>query len=234
MGYSYYLLNKPAGCVTACSDRKHPTVMRYMPVTEGLHPIGRLDIDTHGLLLFTTDGKATIALTDPKAHVEKEYLFYAFGELTEEKLDRLKSGVRIGKYLSRPAEARVEDTFTVADMQGLMPEDKRAHYMKNPHGKALCGTITIAEGRKHQVKLMLAAVGCKILYLKRTAIGSIRLDDSLAEGKFRELNDDEIRFIIERKRIYADITSEQIKQRSEKIYEGEYYDKYCDCLTPEA
>ncbi len=227
----YFMLNKPSGCVTACSDREHPTVMQYMPDLEGLHPIGRLDIDTHGLLLFTTDGKATIALTDPVSHVEKEYLFYAFGELTEEKITMLNNGIKFGKHISKPACAELRKVITVADMQEYMPADKREHYMKNPHGKALCGTIKISEGRKHQVRMMLSAVGCKILYLKRIAIGEIVLDSDLPEGQYRELTSEEICYIEKRKQLY--ISSKQREYRHDNMYEGEYYDEYCSCLEPE-
>ena len=232
--HTYIMLNKPAGCVTACSDREHPTVMQYIPDTDGLHPIGRLDIDTHGLLLLTDDGRATIALTDPRAHVEKEYLFYAFGELTEEKITMLNNCITIGRYCCRPAEAAVREILTVADMQYLMPEGKREHYMKNPHGKALCGTIKISEGRKHQVKLMLAAVGCKILYLKRTAIGEIFLDSTLPEGGYRYLSSRETSYIEQRKRIYDALSKEKHNNRPQYMYEGEHGDKYCNCLEPEA
>ena len=201
------MLNKPSGYVTARKDDLYPTVMELIPEEYGdLHPIGRLDIDTHGLLLFTDDGAATIALTAPEAHMPKEYTFYAFGEIDDAKAEALRNGVKFGKYMSRPARFEVTDTFTVAHMQDIMPPDKREHYMKNPTGSAFRGILTISEGRKHQVKLMLRAVGCRILLLQRTAIGDISLGD-LAEGEYRALTDDEIILIEHQKQIYSDYRS---------------------------
>lgn len=104
----YYMFNKPAGLITACSDEFRPTIMECFPpeLAEKLHPIGRLDLDTRGLLIMTDDGKLDPAMMHPERHVDKEYFFYAIGELTEEKNRRLESGVPIDADgdLTRPAK----------------------------------------------------------------------------------------------------------------------------------
>jgi 16S rRNA pseudouridine516 synthase len=194
----YYMLNKPRGLVTAKTDADHPTVMECFPehMRDSIHPVGRLDIDTCGLLLFTDDGICDRSLLSPECHVEKTYRFYAFGEMTREQMDSLQQGVSIGNgRITQPARIEITGVFEVKDMEHLMPDKKRASYMKNPHGKAFSGTLSICEGKKHQVKLMLKAVGCKVLFLERSAFGELRLDPALRRGEWRELTAEETEWI---------------------------------------
>ena len=195
----YYMINKPAGCITACRDEIRRTVMEYLPpdLARVLHPVGRLDLDTHGLLILTDDGKLDQAMMHPERHVEKEYFFYAIGELTEEKIRRLESGVPIDEdgRLTRPAKVTPDGTYKVSEIRDFLPELRRQRYLKNPDGPAFSAYLTIHEGRKHQVKLMLRAVNCRITYLERTAVAGIRLDPALAPGEYRELNGDELAVI---------------------------------------
>lgn len=190
------MLNKPAGLITACRDDIRPTIMECLPpeLADRLHPVGRLDMDTHGLLILTDDGKLDQALMHPDRHVEKEYFFYAIGVLDGEKIRRLESGVPIdadGK-LTRPAVVIPDKTYKVEEIRDFLPEFRRQRYLKNPDGPAFSAFLRIHEGRKHQVKLMLRAVNCRICYLERTAVAGIRLDPMLAPGDFRELTAYEI------------------------------------------
>lgn len=195
----YYMFNKPAGLITACRDEMRPTVMECLPpeLAAVLHPVGRLDLDTHGLLILTDDGKLDQAMMHPDRHVEKEYFFYAIGELTDEKIRKLESGVPIDEdgRLTRPAKVREGGVYKVSEIRDFLPEFRRQRYLKNPEGPAFSAYLTIHEGRKHQVKLMLRAVNCRITYLERVAVAGIRLDPTLSPGEYRELNFGELEII---------------------------------------
>ena len=194
----YYMFNKPKGCVTACSDERHKTVMDYFPESEraGLFPIGRLDKDTEGFLIITDDGQLCCHVALPEHRVEKTYFFWAKGELDDEKLKRLESGVDIqASELHRTAPARAEKVAvsTYRDIRDLLDEDPiRLKLTKRGDVKVTACKITITEGKKHQVKKMAMAVGMRIVYLKRVAIAGVELDPSLALGEYRELTDSEL------------------------------------------
>lgn len=183
------ILNKPSGYVTTMSDPfGRPTVAELVPTREhpGLFPVGRLDQDTTGLLLFTTDGDLGQALLHPSRHVEKHYVALVVGTPSERELDRLRRGVMLDDGPTAPA--RVE----------LIPHDDPRFSVVAPNGAGRRGNgepnavvgLTIHEGRKHQVKKMLLEVGHRVLALHRDAFGPLGLGD-LAEGTWRELTEAE-------------------------------------------
>ena len=189
------LLNKPVGYLSARSDRTRPTVMELLPPElRGLHPVGRLDMDTEGLLLLTDDGSLDPLLLRPEAHVEKLYFFRAFGRLEAADFARMAQGVELEGtgVLSQPARAWLEGYSTIGDCEALLPPKKHNHLMKNPNRLVTLGWLAIREGRKHQVKLMVKAVGGHVFTLKRVAVGGLRLDKSLAPGEFRRISEAEL------------------------------------------
>lgn len=200
--HRYYMFNKPKGCVTAKTDALHKTVMDYFPsdIRNELHPIGRLDKDTEGMLLITDDGSLTHYLMQPASHVTKTYFFYAIGTLTEEKRDMIRKGVFLqGQTLpTLPAEIICTSTGRITDIIEYLPEKKRDSLLKNPSQKIFSGYITICEGKNHQVKRMLRAIDCCIMYLKRISIGDVHLDPSLASGTYRPLTDEELSHLTQR------------------------------------
>ena len=168
--FTYVLLHKPAGVLTATEDRKQPTVLDLLPPELrriGLAPVGRLDKDTEGLLLLTNDGELAHRLLSPKYHVEKRYFARVDGELSATDAEAFARGMTLGGGLEcLPAGLE------------LLP------------GHACI--VTLREGKFHQVKRMLAARGAPVLYLKRLSMGPLTLDDSLAAGAYRLLRAEEI------------------------------------------
>ena len=189
------MMNKPAGLLTARSDRSRPTVLDLLPPElHSLHPIGRLDMDTEGLLLLTDDGKLDPLLLRPESHVEKLYFFRAFGRLEEDAFVRMREGVLLegSAVRSLPARAWLESYTTIGACKALLPPNKHNHLMKNPQRPVTEGWLALWEGRKHQVKLMVKAVGGHVFTLKRLSIGKLRLDPGLAPGEYRPLSEDEL------------------------------------------
>ena len=175
-----YMMNKPAGYLTARSDRTRPTVMELLPeALQGLHPVGRLDMDTEGLLLLTDDGALDRLLLLPERHVEKVYFFRAFGRLEGTGIPTL------------PARAWLSGRSTIGACEALLPPKKHNHLMKNPQRPVTEGFLAIREGKKHQVKLMVKAVGGHVFTLMRLSIGGLKLDPSLEPGQFRPLTEAE-------------------------------------------
>ncbi len=171
--YVYIMINKPDGVVTATRDKNLPTVMdliKPLPVKD-MSPVGRLDRDTTGLLLITNDGELSHRLLSPKYHVDKTYLVTCEHSLTENDINRLCEGVDIG------------------DDEPTLPAR-----VKTSNGTDIL--LTIHEGRFHQVKRMLEAVGNKVTRLKRISFGPLDLPGDLKEGEWRELTEDEIQKII--------------------------------------
>jgi 23S rRNA pseudouridine2605 synthase len=169
---TYLLLNKPPGFITTKSDDLgRRTVFDLIPAASrspGLHPVGRLDRDTSGLLLFTNDGDFTFALTHPSHEVEKEYWLRLQAPLTEDQLAALRSGIKIDGELRRPLRLR----RLVSNAQFEL-------------------SITIREGRRRQVRRMLLAVGAEIVLLRRVREGALELG-SLPEGAVRPLTPEEV------------------------------------------
>ncbi len=168
--FTYVMLHKPAGVLTATEDRKQPTVLDLLPPELrriGLAPVGRLDKDTEGLLLLTNDGELAHRLLSPKYHVDKRYLARVDGELSAADTEAFARGMTLGGGLEcLPAGLEV------------LPD-------------RVC-IVTLREGKFHQVKRMLAARGAPVLYLKRLSMGPLTLDDSLAAGGYRLLRAEEI------------------------------------------
>ena len=194
------MMNKPKGYLTARSDRTRPTVMELLPPELGhLHPIGRLDMDTEGLLLLTDDGRLDPLLLRPESHVEKLYFFRAFGRLEEANFARMAAGVVLEGtgVTSLPARAWPEGYSTIGACEALLPPKKHNHLMKNPGRPVTAGWIALREGRKHQVKLMVKAVGGHVFTLRRVSIGTLRLDPQLPPGGYRALTPDELALLPE-------------------------------------
>lgn len=167
--YSYYMLNKPSGYVSANSDSREKTVIELFSSEKkkNLACVGRLDKDTTGLLLVTNDGELIHKLISPRKNVFKDYLVTIVKPLTVEDIKALEEGVDINDpTLTKPAKVRVIDNYNII--------------------------LSITEGRFHQVKRMLIAVGNAVVKLKRISEGSLKLDDSLSEGQYRKLTPDEI------------------------------------------
>jgi len=166
-GLVHYLLNKPAGVVTTADDTHgRPTVVEMVPAEPRVHPVGRLDLETEGLLLLTNDGALTHRLTHPSFGVEKEYMAEVDGTPGRGALRSLREGVVLDDGPTAPAKASVLGP-------GLL-------------------RITIHEGRNHQVRRMCEAVGHPVRRLVRTRIGPLR-DPHLRPGEWRELTQDEVR-----------------------------------------
>lgn len=174
--FEYYMLNKPAGVVSATEDKNDKTVIDLVPKphAKDIFPVGRLDKDTEGLLIITNDGETAHKLLSPKKHIDKTYFVRTTGgEIGEKEAEPLKKGVDIGEEkLTLPAELEI---------------------LKN--GEISESLLTIHEGKFHQVKRMFKAVGREVIYLKRISMGKLKLDESLEKGGCRRLTEDEINMI---------------------------------------
>lgn len=171
--YEYYMLHKPAGYVSATKDNCYPTVLELITgaVRDDLFPVGRLDIDTEGLLLITNDGALAHKLLSPKKHVSKTYQARVTGMVTGEDIAAFQTGMDIGEPAwTLPAELRVIST------------EETESFVE----------VVITEGKYHQIKRMFAARGREVLYLKRISMGSLTLDDTLKKGEYRPLSGQEI------------------------------------------
>ena len=191
----YFLLYKAAGCVSACRDAEHPTVLDgFLPEERpGLFPLGRLDKNTEGVLLITDDGKLNHRLLDPQNHVEKEYRLWAAGTLGAGELELLRSGVSL-KGISeptRPARVEVLGRARLADIPEALFENRRALQADAPDAPAVELRLWLTEGKRHQVKRMLEAVGCTVVWLRRESFAGIRLDEALRPGDYRPLTAEE-------------------------------------------
>lgn len=196
-GKVYYMFHKPGGCITARKDNENKTVLDYFDADNKsrLFPVGRLDKDTEGLLLLTNDGELSHSLMHPDKHVQKTYFFWAFGSLSPEIRERLIAGVSIGQEeaLAWAIKINVKEEGTYQELQEKMNSVTIKDISKKPDTQpVVSGYITISEGRKHQVKRMLKAVGCYVAYLKRVSIGDLLLDESLKPGQYRELTEQEL------------------------------------------
>ena len=176
--YVYYLLHKPSGCVTAKQDNVHRTVMEYFPEdirAKDIAPVGRLDLDTEGLLLFTNDGPLTHHLLSPTHHIPKTYYAVLDKEVPESAIELFKNGVDIG-----------DDKPTLPAELVILPVS-----VNEAGDKVYSAELTIHEGRFHQVKRMFEAVGCTVIYLKRLSMGSLILG-KLEKGEYRKLTEEEV------------------------------------------
>lgn len=199
-GMIYFMFHKPGGCITARKDANCKTVLDYFEIDNinGLFPVGRLDKDTEGLLLLTNDGEFNHRLMHPGKHVEKTYFFWAFGSLDFEDRERLITGISIGEdeALAKATYIDVEEEGLYQELKDKMNVENIKNIKINPRQQyVVSGHLTISEGRKHQVKRMLKAVGCYVVYLKRVSIGGLRLDETLPLGHYRELTQQEVRIL---------------------------------------
>ena len=172
--FGYFMLNKPAGVISATEDDTQQTVLDFFENEpyKNLYPVGRLDKDTEGLLLITNDGPLGHHLLSPKKHIPKTYYVKLDHGLIQADIDALEKGVDIGeKNLTLPAKIEVI-------------EETAVH-------------ITITEGKFHQVKRMFEAVSNKVLYLKRISMGSLQLDETLKLGEYRKLTAEELALLKE-------------------------------------
>ena len=168
--FVYLMLNKPQGCVSAVYDKNYPVVTKFVPEEYAhfeVYPVGRLDIDTEGLLILTNDGQFAHEMTSPKKDVYKRYFAVLDKPMEEKDVEIFAGGMEFKEFTAKSAKLEITE---------------------NPNEVY----IEIAEGKFHQVKRMCERVGKTVTYLKRVAIGNLKLDKSLEKGEVRELTKDEL------------------------------------------
>lgn len=173
--YEYYMLNKPQGVVSATEDNLHQTVIDLIEdrIRSDLFPVGRLDIDTEGLLLITNDGDLAHQLLSPQKHVDKVYYARIEGMLPKDCISRVKEGLTLADgAVTRPAELSVVEWGQENQLSTIL--------------------LTIHEGKFHQVKRMFETLDCHVVYLKRLSMGSLCLDEQLKPGEYRTLTEQEL------------------------------------------
>ena len=178
--FVYYMMNKPQGVISATEDPKHKTVLDLLDDyarAKEVFPVGRLDIDTHGLLLLTNDGKLAHALLSPKRHVDKTYLAQINGVMTDTDVETFAQGIPLKDFTCQPAKLELVSIDTEKD-QSLV-------------------RVTIAEGKFHQVKRMVAYCGKEVVDLQRLTMGTLTLDEDLKRGEWRRLTKEELEALLE-------------------------------------
>lgn len=173
--FVYYMMNKPQGVISATEDTKHRTVLDLLDDyarAKEVFPVGRLDIDTHGLLLLTNDGQLAHALLSPKRHVDKTYLAQVEGIMSQEDVDTFAKGISLKDFTCQPAKLELVSVDSVKN-QSLV-------------------RVTIAEGKFHQVKRMVAYCGKEVVDLQRLTMGTLVLDENLERGEWRRLTREEL------------------------------------------
>jgi 16S rRNA pseudouridine516 synthase len=173
--FLYYMLNKPAGVVSATMDNVSKTVIDLITDKQGkdLFPVGRLDKDTEGFLLLTNDGELAHQLLSPKKHVDKVYYARVKGMVTSEDQKAFLTGVAIETdYTTLPAKLAILNSGDISEIE-----------------------LTIQEGKFHQVKRMFEAVGKEVIFLKRLSMGGLILDPTLSPGQYRLLREEEIIYL---------------------------------------
>ena len=178
--FVYYMMNKPQGVISATEDPKHKTVLDLLDDlarSKEVFPVGRLDIDTHGLLLLTNDGKLAHALLSPKRHVDKTYLAQVKGIMTDADVETLAQGIPLKDFTCQPAKLELVSVDT----------EKHQSLVR----------VTIAEGKFHQVKRMVAYCGKEVVDLQRLTMGTLTLDEDLQRGEWRRLSKEELEGLLE-------------------------------------
>ena len=178
--FVYYMMNKPQGVVSATEDPKHKTVLDLLDDyarAKEVFPVGRLDIDTHGLLLLTNDGRLAHALLSPKRHVDKIYLARINGVMTDADVETFAQGVPLKDFTCQPAKLELVSVDT----------EKEESLVR----------VTIAEGKFHQVKRMVAYCGKEVVDLQRLTMGTLTLDEDLQRGEWRRLSKEELEGLLE-------------------------------------
>ena len=178
--FVYYMMNKPKGVISATEDPNHKTVLDLLDDyarAKEVFPVGRLDIDTHGLLLLTNDGKLAHALLSPKRHVDKIYLARINGVMTDADVETFAQGVPLKDFTCQPAKLELVSVDTEKD-QSLV-------------------RVSIAEGKFHQVKRMVGYCGKEVVDLQRLTMGTLTLDEDLKRGEWRRLTKEELEGLLE-------------------------------------
>ena len=194
------MFNKPAGCITARRDERHKTVMEYFPeeLCDLLFPVGRLDKDTEGLLIFTNDGEFNYRILSPESEVPKTYFFWVMGSPSAEEIENIEAGVKIYKnqeFETSPSKIEILKAGTLGEIKELLTGEALKLAVRKPTLSVTSGYITITEGKKHQVRRMLRSVGCRVVYLKRIKMGELPLDEGLPKGAYRPLTEEELRLL---------------------------------------
>ena len=175
--YIYLMLNKPNGYLSATYDKDKAVVLDLVPPQYrhfDLFPVGRLDIDTVGLIVLTNDGALSHRLLSPRHHIPKTYYAEVSGKLGDAEVSAFAEGMDLGDFIAQPSEMAIDSS----------DDDKSA------------AEVTIYEGKFHQIKRMFEKTGHTVTYLKRTAMNRLSLDESLGEGELRELTDRELELLI--------------------------------------
>ena len=178
--FVYYMMNKPQGVISATEDPKHKTVLDLLDDlarSKEVFPVGRLDIDTHGLLLLTNDGQLAHALLSPKRHVDKTYLAQVDGIMTQEDVETFAQGIPLKDFTCQPA---------ILELVSIDREKSQSLVR-----------VTIAEGKFHQVKRMIAYCGKEVVDLQRLTMGTLTLDENLKPGEWRRLSKEELEGLLE-------------------------------------
>ena len=178
--FVYYMMNKPQGVISATEDPKHKTVLDLLDDyarAKEVFPVGRLDIDTHGLLLLTNDGKLAHALLSPKRHVDKTYLAQVNGIMTDADVETFAKGIPLKDFTCQPAKLELVS----------VDKEKEESLVR----------VTIAEGKFHQVKRMVAYCGKEVVDLQRLTMGTLTLDENLKRGEWRRLTKEELEGMLE-------------------------------------
>lgn len=185
--FVYVMMNKPDGVISATEDREHKTVIELLGNdyrTYSMFPVGRLDIDTEGLLILTNDGMLTHNLLAPNKHVNKKYYVELKNPVSQFDIEKLEKGIELENgFITKDAKIEVIENADI-------PINKKTG--ERTVSKAY---ITITEGKYHQVKRMFKAVDNKVIYLKRIQMGKLKLDEKLKTGEYRELTENEIKIL---------------------------------------
>ena len=178
--FVYYMMNKPQGVISATEDPNHRTVLDLLDDlarSKEVFPVGRLDIDTHGLLLLTNNGQLAHALLSPKRHVDKTYLAQVKGIMTQEDVDIFAEGIPLKDFTCQPAKLEIVSVDSEKNQSQIR--------------------VTIAEGKFHQVKRMVAHCGKEVVDLQRLTMGTLVLDENLERGEWRRLTKEELEVLFE-------------------------------------
>ena len=173
--FVYYLLNKPKGVISATEDDRHRTVLDLLDDTarqKEVFPVGRLDVDTHGLLLLTNNGQLSHAMLSPKRHVAKVYRAQVAGLMDQADVERFAQGIELKDFTCQPAQLEIIE--------------------RNEGAQTSLVHITLSEGKFHQVKRMVLACGKEVTDLQRLSMGPLQLDSSLELGQWRRLTEEEM------------------------------------------
>ncbi|HHA7522861.1 TPA: pseudouridine synthase [Streptococcus pneumoniae] len=176
--FVYYMMNKPKGVISATEDPKHRTVLDLLDDlarSKEIFPVGRLDIDTHGLLLLTNDGQLAHVLLSPKRHVDKTYLAQVKGIMTQEYVEIFAEGIPLKDFTCQPA---------ILELVSIDTEKNQSQIR-----------VTIAEGKFHQIKRMVGYCGKEVVDLQRLTMGTLVLDENLERGEWRRLTKEELEIL---------------------------------------